>query len=788
MVLKKNEGLPHNLLLIFKGMFYSDYHLFLIYIFYANLLLAIYFYIKLNKILSYICLVLAISQYAMCIFYDERYKKLQKRNYLLANCMDSLPSLFLVLDKDWQVVFANDIFQAFSIGKTLSSFEDVLDCFSESANLCEVLKTGRSTLLTEPHFCQNISIDENKSWRIYMGVLKKSNKNFYVCYISDIEETNALKEKNLQNIVNDLPEGICIYDYKNIVYMNTVLSSMLKTNNISLSLVLEDMNLHHHKKHFTTSYKTDKDTLLLKFEKIKESDVIVYRVHINENIIKNMSIHQDDNSILGVVLMDTNLNIIDANNKFNNLVNSYFVKKTNLLQYVEPSCHNNIKQYLKDKSSKNIAPIDVTLGDKSGNLVKFHCENLDNIGWIVFLQDNNIQKELETQLLHSQRLGLLGQVLSAVSHDFNNILTAIGGFCDMLCTKISVMDEKYFAIIQIKHNINRAVNLVKYILYLSRKNTPSLNAETNVHENISHLLSNMGRLLGENTSINFIKSNKNIVAKIPSINLEQILLNLIVNARDSMKNGGVITVSTNLIQDISLLDLNNNEQVEENQYYLELSVSDTGEGISEQNKKKIFDSFFTTKREGTGLGLSTIQSIIKQCNGFIKVSSKVGLGTTFKVYLLAFEQTEHNEERIENTSSAEVKRKLLNTILVEDDISIRNLLKEGLKKKSYLNVHAFPSIKTAMECVNKLLANGETVDLVISDIMIADGNGLELVEKITLLTSYTKYVLISGYDKEHLENLKSYNVMQSNSENIVFLQKPFSIQEILVIIGAFYDK
>jgi signal transduction histidine kinase/CheY-like chemotaxis protein len=726
---------------------------------------------------------MGVCQYAMMIFYDERYKKLQNKNHLLGNCLDSVPSLFVILDKDWKVVFANDIFQAFSIGKNLTSFDDVLECCGESAELCEVLKSGKEKLETESHFCQNVSIDENKSWRIYMGLIKKSHKNFYVCYICDIQEA-PLREKDLQNIYNDLPEGICVYNHKDFSYISNNLSVTLKSNNINTQLLLEDVKNSSHKKVFFVYYKTDKDKIIFKFEKIKDGESVVYRVLTNENIIKNISIYNDDNSIMGTILVDNDLNIIDSNNKFNTLVGSYFVKKTTFLQYIDGSQQGLLKQYLKEKITRDTPPLSVNLG--SGNLVLLYAENLDNNGWVLFMQDNNTQKDLESQLLHSQRLGLLGQVLSAVSHDFNNILTAIGGFCDMLCSKIPIMDEKYFAVIQIKHNVNRAVNLVKYILYLSKKNIPTCDVDTNVHDTISHLLSNMGRLLGENIAIKFIKSEKDILAKIPSINFEQILLNLIVNARDAMKNGGTITISTNLIQDLTVLRENNHEALDNTQY-LELSITDTGEGISDKNKKKIFDSFFTTKKEGTGLGLSTIQSIVKQYKGFIQVESKLNVGSKFTIYLSAFEAIE-KDQILNNNLPGKNAQKNMNVILVEDDISIRNLLKEGLKKKNSLNVQAFKYIKECLEYINKCILEGQSIDLVISDIMIVDGNGLELVDKILSLSPKTKFILISGYDKEHLETLNNYDVLQRHNQDIVFLQKPFSIHEISVLIDNFYNK
>jgi signal transduction histidine kinase/CheY-like chemotaxis protein len=793
MVNKQSKGLLNNIKVILRGLFYSDFHLFLIYMFYIYIILAIYFFITAKKLIffAYIFFAMGILQCGFLFIYDNRFKNLQKRNYLLSNCFDSLPSLFLILDKDWKVVFANDIFQAFSIGKNLDSFEDVLESFSENEDLYNLLKKGQESLGKEQHFSEVIKIDDTKSWKIYMGLLKKSYKNFYVCYISDVQEDINSHETNQELILNEFPEGILIFNHKKITYINNTLLNIMKNNNMTEEGIIDDLKRFSNKKNFIVSYKSDKDKILLKFEKIKEGDLLVYKVWINSNILKNMSIYNEDNCLLGVLLIDNEFNIIDTNNKFNNFVNSYFVRKTNFLQYVESNKHNFLKHYLKEKTSKDIPPIVITLGEKGGHSVLLHGDNLDNNGWLIFLQDNSAYADLEIQLLHAQRLSVLGQVLTSVSHDFNNILTAISGFCDMLCLKIPIIDEKYFSVVQIKHNINRAINLVKYMLYLSKKTIPELESNTDLNDITSSLISNMGRLLGENIQINFIKSEKDISVKLPSINLEQILLNLIVNGRDAMKNGGVITITTNLISDVNIID--NRHELTESGPYVELSVTDTGEGISESNKKKIFDSFFTTKKEGTGLGLSTIQAIVRQYKGTIQLISKIGVGTTFKIYLPATEiltKDPTNKEKVmgnENYKKND-KKTPINLVLVEDDISIRNLLQEGLKKKTYLNVYAFKSLKESTEYINTMIKENQSIDLVISDIMISDGNGLELVTKIKKINNKTKFILISGYDKEHLESLKNYDVLQKYNQDIIFLQKPFSIQEMLVLIESFYEK
>jgi signal transduction histidine kinase len=796
MATKQNNGIFNIIKFRLRGFFYSDFHLILLYLFYLNFFLALYsIFIISHKLIGYICFSVALCQYLITIYYDDRYINLEKKNYLLSNCFDSLPSLFLIFDKDWNVVFANDIFQAFSIGKSFTNFSSVLEGFSENEELCQLLEKGKEVLSEHNHFSEIINIDDEKAWKLYMGILKKSNKDFYVCYISDVCIA-SIENQSCQLMLNDYPEGILIFDYKNITYINNTLLKIMESYHVTNNMIIEDLKKNSNKKNFLVSYKGEKDKLLLKFEKIKENESVFYKILINENILRNMNIYGDDNGLLGIILVDNDFNIVETNNKFNNFVNSYFVKKTNFLQYIDTNKQNIVKTYFKEKEGKdNLQPINISLGEKNGNSFILHGDNLDHNGWLIFLQDNNNQASLETQLLHSQRLGVLGQVLTSVSHDFNNILTSISGFCDILSNKISITDEKYFLVLQIKHNCNRAINLVKYMLYLSKKTLPD--SEENIfielNEIVSSLIGNMGRLLGENIKINFIKSNQNIVINMPCINLEQILLNLIVNARDAMKNGGVITVTTSIITNINIIDHKN--QLRDIGNYVELSVTDTGEGITEVNKKKIFDSFFTTKKEGTGLGLSTIQAIVHQYNGIIQMSSKVGSGTTFKIYLPMSSEDKRteltNKEKVFNTTKdykKTVKKDIINIILLEDDISIRNLLQEGLKKKNYLNVYSFKSFKDCMVQVNEMNKKNEKIDLIISDIMIVDGNGLELVSTIKSSQLKTKFILISGYDKEHLESLKNYNVLQKYNNDVVFLEKPFSIQEMLILIDSFYEQ
>lgn len=798
MILKKNEGLMQNIVMIFKGLFFSEYHLFLIYAFYSNLALAVYFYIQYNKLVSYICLLVGILEYILCVYYDDRYRTLQKKHSLLSNCYDSLPSLFLILDKNWNVVFANDIFQAFSIGKPLTTFDNVLDCFSENKELCDVLKKGMSSMNDQMCFSENIQIDKLKAWKIYIGIMKQSNKNFYVCYISDIEEKEEQKENNLENILDSLSDGIVTYNNKKIAYLNQPLTTFLKYYNVSEESFYDSLMENHDKKTFYLSYKTDRETGIAKLEKTKvfkkeQEYFTTYKVIINENILHSLG----DLDNRGIVLLDDKYNIIESNNIFNSFVNSYFVKKTNVFQYVDLQAQGILRQYLKDKSNgKEIQPISVNFGDKNGNLVKIQGNNLNNIGWVLYIQDNNVQKDLEKQLVHSQRLGLLGQVLSGVSHDFNNILTAISGFCDFLCAKVSLMDDRYFALIQIKHNINRAINLVKYILYLSKDNvnTGLPENETNVNDTVTHLLNNMGRLLGENITINFVRSETNMSISMFPINLEQILLNLVVNARDAMKNGGVITITTNFIKDINLIDTQG-ETLEPGEY-LEISVSDTGEGISEQNKKKIFDSFFTTKKEGTGLGLSMIQSIVKQNKGIIRVTSKLNVGTTFKIYLAAkiykkdikFPLNPLKDNILSSLSkeTENEKKKIMNLVFLEDDLSLNQLFENHFKQKEYLNLVAYTSAQEVLNHIKKMIETGKALDVLIADVIIKDGNSLEVLDTISQISPKTKLVLMSGHNLEYLESLENYSVLQKRKNDIVFLYKPFSLDMMTSVIDKIY--
>src|SRR5205807_720810 len=242
------------------------------------------------------------------------------------------------------------------------------------------------------------------------------------------------------------------------------------------------------------------------------------------------------------------------------------------------------------------------------------------------------QKNLEIQFAQSQKMQAVGQLAGGVAHDFNNLLTAMIGFCDLLLMRFRPGDPSFADIMQIKQNANRAANLVRQLLAFSRQQTlqPRIIDITDVLVELSHLLR---RLIGENIELKVVHGRDLGLAKVDQGQLEQVIINLAVNARDAMQGGGTLTIRTANINQASAMRRGHEIMPAGN--YVLIEVSDTGIGIAKEHLPRIFEPFFSTKEvgSGTGLGLSTVYGIVKQTGGFIFVDSAPGRGANFQIYL-----------------------------------------------------------------------------------------------------------------------------------------------------------
>ncbi len=399
-------------------------------------------------------------------------------------------------------------------------------------------------------------------------------------------------------------------------------------------------------------------------------------------------------------------------------------------------------------------------------------DNADSAGLMLFLIDVTEQKNLEAQFSQSQKMQAVGQLAGGVAHDFNNLLTAIIGFCDLLLLRSRPGDPAFADIMQIKQNANRAANLVRQLLAFSRQQTlqPRVIDITDVLVELSHLLR---RLIGENIELEFGHGRDLGLVKVDQGQLEQVVINLAVNARDAMPNGGRLTIRTANVRPAQALR-RGHEVMPAGDYVL-IEVRDTGIGIALDNLARIFEPFFSTKEvgSGTGLGLSTVYGIVKQTGGFVFVDSNPGTGTAFEIYLPRHQASEVVAADRTDTAEPPVPKDLTGTgtvVLVEDDDAVRTFGGRALRNKGYRVVEA-KSGETALDLVRD--ASGR-INLLITDVVMPQMDGPELIREVRRIDPDIKVIFISGYTED------AFRQRLGSDSDIHFLAKPFSLKQLAI--------
>jgi two-component system cell cycle sensor histidine kinase/response regulator CckA len=386
---------------------------------------------------------------------------------------------------------------------------------------------------------------------------------------------------------------------------------------------------------------------------------------------------------------------------------------------------------------------------------------------LLLLKDNSEEAKLKRQVAQATKMQVVGQLAGGVAHDFNNILTAIIGHCDLMLMRHTPGDIDYDDIQQIKSNSNRAAGLTRQLLAFSRQQTlrPQVLQLPDVVSEVSHLLK---RLLGETVEL-VVKHGRNLgpIRADPG-QLEQVIINLAVNARDAMlPEGGTLTIQTYSVKSDQVAELGSD--ILPIADYSALSVTDTGTGIPPNVLGKIFEPFFTTKEvgKGTGLGLSTVYGIVKQSGGFIFADSKVGEGTRFVIYLPVHGE---DERATRSRSVGKTKKDELwgtgTVLLVEDEPMVRSVAERALTRHGY-KVMTADNGEDALE----ILAAGDPIDLLISDVVMPGMDGPTMVREARKSWPELKILFMSGYAEEQLR--KSIDI-----ENVNFLPKPFSVTDL----------
>ena len=382
------------------------------------------------------------------------------------------------------------------------------------------------------------------------------------------------------------------------------------------------------------------------------------------------------------------------------------------------------------------------------------------------MRDISKNKLLEEQLQQAQKMEAIGTLAGGVAHDFNNLLTAIIGGSDLLLTKLDENDPVAKRIKDIREAGEKASGLTRQLLAFSRKQV--LEAKIiNLNDLVNNLKKMLSRLISEDIDLQADFKCDNPVIKADPTQIEQVLINLVVNARDAMPKGGKIIISTADTK----IDQNRQEfkSIVKAGEYVRLSVKDTGQGIKKEIIDKVFDPFFTTKDrdKGTGLGLAMVYGIIKQHGGYIWAESEEGNGTVFDIYLPKVPESKFAPE-IHKPDETNVKPGNETVLVAEDDKNVQRLVSYTLSTYGY-KVIASENVKDALEIARK---EGCKIDLLLTDVIMPDLNGRQLYEEIRQICPDIRAIYMSGYNDEVISEkgfLKS---------DVKFIQKPFTIADL----------
>ncbi|MDK9706661.1 MAG: PAS domain S-box protein [Desulforhopalus sp.] len=500
-----------------------------------------------------------------------------------------------------------------------------------------------------------------------------------------------------------------------------------------------------------------------------------------------------ERSPVGLLLIDKQSRILECNEHFARIFGAAREQYhgINLLDRLPPG---PIRQYLIDSMTGEglLTFIGSHTSIFTGKEVHLSIatEKVNPDLFVVVMADITEQKEaaiaherLQEQLLQSQKMESVGRLAGGVAHDFNNMLTAILGHTELAIESCSVSDAVYSNLKIIESAAHRSADLVRQLLAFARKQTvdPKI---LDLNDRLAGILTMLSRMIGENIELVWKPKAGLWPVKIDPSQIDQLLANLCVNARDAIDGVGKITI-----------DLRNTpfdaEQAAQNPAiipgdYVELSVSDTGLGIDKEILEHIFEPFFTTKEvgKGTGLGLSTVYGIAKQNQGFVSVYSEPGTGTTFKVYLPRFVPailTPHPAHEIDQNMEAPRGRGQL-VLLVEDEEVILDVGQTMLMRLGYTVVAAL----TPREALRAAQAHAGEIQLLITDVIMPEMNGRDLAELLVGIIPGLKCLFTSGYTADIIAN---HGVVDTT---IAFIQKPFSymelavkVNELLVPSGAF---
>jgi signal transduction histidine kinase/CheY-like chemotaxis protein len=383
------------------------------------------------------------------------------------------------------------------------------------------------------------------------------------------------------------------------------------------------------------------------------------------------------------------------------------------------------------------------------------------------------RKAAQDQLRQAQKMEAIGQLAGGIAHDFNNLLTVINGYSTLVLQKVDANNKVFKDVEQILNAGERAATLVRQLLAFARRQILEPR-QINVNTLVASLHKILCRLIGEQATLSTRLAPDIGMVKADPGQVEQIVMNLVINARDALAQGGMITIETsNINLDASFLRDNHGAVPGS---YIMISVRDNGMGMSQEVIGRIFEPFFTTKGQGngTGLGLATVYGIVKQSSGYITVTSEVGLGTEFHVFLPRCEEQPSIFEPKDPSTEAEMTVKTVQVLVVEDEPTVLNLAVVSLESRGF-KVLSAPG---PTEAIKLFESHVKSIDVVLADVMMPEMNGPEMVEIMRCTRPDLGVVFMSGYANE---NVSSIDLADKRNRCIM---KPFSPDELARIITS----
>ncbi len=480
---------------------------------------------------------------------------------------------------------------------------------------------------------------------------------------------------------------------------------------------------------------------------------------------------------IGLALIDADGAILESNIAFASLlaVDPRKLKEKTLFDFLRDQAAQEARARLMSLSIGEVsrAPVDVRF--KSGNertaqlfACRFDPGEANGTSFVVYLIDTTGQTALETQFAQSQKMQAVGQLAGGIAHDFNNLLTVINGYAELLLQRHQPGDPSFADLNDIRNTGLRAASLVRQLLAFSRRQTlePQVLTLTDL---VSDWSVTLRRLIGDRVKLKVEHGRDLWPVMADPTQLGNALINLAVNARDAMPNGGQLTIRTTNVAVEETMSLG--QVLMPSGDYVTIEVSDTGIGIPKENLAKIFEPFFTTKEKGhgTGLGLASVYGIVKQTGGYIFPESEVGKGTTFRIYL-----PRHVPQAAQSSTEPEkppAPRDLTGVgtiLLVEDEDAVRDFAVRALTMRGY-NVLDASGGEEALDIVRE---HDDPIDLLISDVVMPVMDGPALVKAARELKPDLRVIFISGYAEEAFRN------SPDRPEDFHFLPKPFSLKQL----------